>query len=69
VLSDVGRTLAPIDLAPVERIEVIPVVEDIDAEFLGLGRGSTDIGVLGVLWMDLDGYSYWVHGVLHFTGV
>ena len=34
-----------------QRIEMIPGIEDVDPDLLGLQRGATDIGVVGVLWI------------------
>jgi len=38
----------------VERVEVIPVEDHVDAEVLGLGDGAADGGVVGVLGLDLE---------------
>ena len=46
----------------VQRVEVIPVVDDVNAEFFGLGHSTADVTVLGVLRMKLDGNTDRVHG-------
>src|SRR6478735_2229237 len=38
----------------VQRIEVVPVEDDVDAEVLGAEYGVPDGAVIGVLWLELD---------------
>ena len=40
---------------PVQREEVVPVEDHVGARVLGLSDGATDLGIVGVLWLQLDG--------------
>jgi hypothetical protein len=42
---------------------VIPVEHHVDAELLGLGNGTPEVGVLGVLWLQLNADADGVGGV------
>ena len=47
-----------IRFSAVQGIEVVPVVEDIDADLLRFGRGVPYLGVFSMLGMKLNGYPY-----------
>ena len=38
----------------VERVEVVPVEDHVDADLLRAARGVADLGIVGVLGLDLD---------------
>ncbi len=60
VLTDIR-----VRIAAIEWVEVVPVVEHVDAELLGLCCGTRDVGVAGVLWVKLDGDAHvWHLGLL-----
>ena len=40
---------------PVQREEVVPVEDHVGARVLGLGDGAADLGIVGVLRLQLDG--------------
>jgi hypothetical protein len=53
VLSSVG-----IWFTAVERVEVMPVLEDVDAEFFGFRRCSANVCIVRMLGVDLDCDAY-----------
>jgi predicted acetyltransferase len=56
VLADVR-----VRFATIKGVEVVPVVEHVDAEFLGVCCGTPDVVIACVLWVELDGDAYIWH--------